>query len=112
MLEHNREISFGSNIQLIQMKKVMRLTHQQLTSGSLAMARLWHNYQLDVAVLINSNFKTMIRMPPNQCVIVNWTFLAFVFICPLRLSLGADSHCAWVAQYTGCLACSCVDAFN
>lgn len=37
------------------------------------------------AVLINSNFKTMMSLPPNQRVSVNWSFLAFVLICPLRL---------------------------
>ncbi len=37
------------------------------------------------AVLINSNFKTMMSLLPNQCVSANWSFLAFVLICPLRL---------------------------
>lgn len=52
--------------------------------------KLWRfcNQTFDLAptaALINSNFKTMMSLPPNQCVSVNWSFLAFVLICPLRL---------------------------
>lgn len=46
------------------------------------------------AVLINSNFKTMMSPPPNQSVSVNWSFLAFVLICLLRLC--ADKQCVYV----------------
>lgn len=41
-------------------------------------------------VLIISNFKTMTSLPLHQYVSVNWSFLAFVLICPLRLYLCAD----------------------
>lgn len=35
------------------------------------------------AALINSNFKTMMNLPPNHYVSVNWSFLDFVLISHL-----------------------------